>query len=72
MNQIICRLFDNMEGSNEGVQESISNVQLAKPRDMSNLLDEISFSVKGKKNQTQIYQDYFQFVTFIHQRYKKP
>ena len=38
-----------MERSNEGVQENISNVQLAKPRDLTNLLNEITFAIKGEK-----------------------
>ena len=45
-----------MERSNEGVQENISNVQLAKPRDLANLLNEITFAVKGKKTKNQVYQ----------------
>ena len=45
-----------MERSNEGVQENISNVQLARPRDLANLLNEITFAVKGKKTKNQVYQ----------------
>ena len=42
-----------MEGSNEGVQDSVSNVELAKPTVLSNLLDEITFAVKGNYNKNQ-------------------
>ena len=43
-----------MEGSNEGVQESVSNVELAKPTALSNLLDEITSAVKGNYNKNQL------------------
>ena len=42
-----------MEGSNEGLQESTFKVKLAKPKDLSNILDQTTFAIEGKKKQRQ-------------------
>ena len=40
-----------MDGSNEGLQESTFKAKLAKPNDVSKILDQTTVAIKGKKKQ---------------------
>ena len=38
-----------MEGSKDGLQENTYKLELAKPRDVSKILDQMTVAIEGKK-----------------------